>query len=125
MGGNGGKKARRSAASGALPATGATPTNSGGGACGGGNPEGPNKKKAKLDFSKYKNNTGDAVHTLMANAPTSNVPVQCTLFGGILCVKRINPNRTGWYKGLDTGLALKKALNMISFPLNGSPDLHA
>ena len=76
MGGNGGKKARRSAASGALPATGATPTNSGGGACGGGNPDGPNKKKAKLDFSKYKNNTGDAVRTLMANAPTSNIPVQ-------------------------------------------------
>eukprot|EP01043_Picozoa_sp_COSAG02_P004891 COSAG02_NODE_130_length_34758_cov_80.817767_11_plen_78_part_00 len=74
MGGKDSKKARRSAASGALPATGATPANSGGGACGGGNPEGPNKKKAKkLDFSKYKNNTGDAVHTLMANAPTSTL----------------------------------------------------
>ncbi len=60
MGGKDSKKARRSAASGALPATGATPANSGGGACGGGNPEGPNTKKAKkLDFSKYKNNTAE------------------------------------------------------------------
>jgi hypothetical protein len=111
MGGKEGKKARRSAASGALPATGATPTNSGGGACGDGNPEGPNKKKAKkYNFSKYKNNTGDAVRTLMANAPTSNIPVQCTIFGGILCVKRINPNRTGWYKGLDTAVEVRSAV---------------
>ena len=79
------------------------------------------KKKSKYDFSKYKHNTGDAVRTLMANAPTSNVPAKTTVFGGILAVLQINPNKSGWYKGLDAGLALKKAMNMTSFPMNGNP----
>ena len=101
------------------PASQATP-NSGGGACGG-NKESRPKKKSKYDFNKFKNNTGDAVRTLIANAPTSNIPAKCTVFGGLLGVLQINPNTTGWYKGLDTGLALKKALNMTSFPMNGNP----